>query len=83
MQKGSLEFLTLVRGALKTLPQNFPVKIELTCVISMELTRNFHGKRGALNFLRPEGEGAKNWDNFFSSGPPLQVFLNGPLSARV
>ena len=40
-----LQFLTLVRGALKKMTTNFPVKIVFTC-FSMGLTQNFHGKKG-------------------------------------
>ena len=56
MQKGGpLKFLTLVRGALKKITTDFPLKIEFTS-FSMGLARNFHGKkRGALTFLRSEG----------------------------
>ena len=42
---GPLRFLTLVRGALKKITSNFPVKIEFTC-FCMGLTHNFHGKKG-------------------------------------
>ena len=51
----------------------------------MGLTYNFHGKKGGLDlfsFLRSEGARAlKNFHNkfFFAPGPPLQVFVNGPL----
>ena len=48
-KRGHFKFLTLVRGALKKITSNFPVKIEFTCY-SMGLTRNFHGKRGVLKF---------------------------------
>ena len=51
MQKGGpLTFLTLVRGALKKITTDFPLKIEFTC-FSMGLTRNFHGKKGGPEIL--------------------------------
>ena len=50
-KRGPLKFLTLVRGALKKITTDFPLKIEFTC-FSMGLTRNFHGKKGGpLNFF--------------------------------
>ena len=85
MQKGGpLKFLTLVRGALKKISTDFPLKIEFTC-FSMGLTRNFHGKKGGLEiFCGLKGGGrpkifAKNNVCFW---PPLQVFVNGPLKPR-
>ena len=46
MQKGGpYKFLTIVRGALKKITSNFPVKNEFTC-FSMGLTCNFHCKKG-------------------------------------
>ena len=47
----------------------------------MGLTRNFHGKKGALKFfLRSEGGTPKIFQNkYFLHQAPLQVFVNGPL----
>ena len=81
MQKGGpLKFLTLVRGALKKITTDFPLKIEFTC-FSMGLTRNFHGKKGGPEiFLRSEGGPRKFFSIYiFCIRPPLQVFVNGPL----
>ena len=50
----------------------------------MGLKYNFHGKKGEADlfffvFFFGGLKGAKNFrDNFFASGPPLQVFVNGP-----
>ena len=80
MQKGGLlKYLTLVRGALKKISTDFPLKIEFTC-FSMGLPRSFYGKKGGLEIFC----GLKGGQIFlrkiiFAFGPPLQVFLNGPL----
>ena len=75
-----LKFLTLVKGTLKKITTNFPVKIEFTC-FSMGLTCNFHGiKEGPWNFWRSGGGGQKNLAIFFFFiRPLLQVFVNSPL----
>ena len=74
MQKwGPLKLLTLVRGALKKITTDFPLKIEFTC-FSMGLTRNFHGKKGGpLNFFFVVWRGPrKNFAiNIFCIRPPL------------
>ena len=51
----------------------------------MGLTRDFHGKKGGPEiFWRSEGGPRKIFAiiYFFASGPPLQVFVNGPLSSN-
>ena len=72
MQKGGpLKFLTLVRGALKKITTDFPLKIEFTC-FSMGLTRNFHGKKGARKFFCGlKGGPEKFRDKFFLHQAPL------------
>ena len=74
MQKGGpLNFLlTLVRGALKKITTDFPLRIEFTC-FSMGLALNFHGKKGGPDIfcgLR----GAKTFSQkiFFALGPPYK-----------
>ena len=81
-KRGPLKFLTLVRGALKKISTDFPLKIEFTC-FSIGLNRNFHGKNGGLEIFC----GLKGGPNFFAKNnfcfwPPLQVFVNGPLKPR-
>ena len=49
-KRGPLKFLTLVRGALKKITTDFPLKIKFTC-FSMGLTRNFHGKKRGPDFF--------------------------------
>ena len=73
MQKGgSLKFLTLVRGALKTITTDFPLKIEFTC-FSMGLTHNFHGKKGGPEFfLQSEGGPEKFSRYFLHQAPPYK-----------
>ena len=52
----------------------------------MGLTRDFHGKKGGPEiFLRSEGGPRKIFAIsyfFFCIRPPLQVFVNGPLSSN-
>ena len=80
-QRGwTLKIFDPCKGALKKITTNFPVKIQFTC-FSMGLTRNFHGKRGALIFFFAVWMGApKNFrdKHFLHQPPPLQVFVNGP-----
>ena len=71
MQKGgSLKFLTLVRGALKKITTDFPIKIELTC-FSMGLTRNFHGKKGGPEIFCGLGAPKNFRDKYFLHQAPL------------
>ena len=81
MQKGGpWKFLTLVRGALKKINTDFPLKIEFTC-FSMGLTRNFHGKMGGPEiFLRSEGGAPKNFRNkyFLHQAPPYKCLWTVP-----
>ena len=74
-KKGALKIFDpwLVRGgAWKKITTDFPLKIEFTC-FSMGLTRNFHGKKGALKFfLRSESGPRKIFAiNIFCIRPPL------------
>ena len=74
----NLNFLTLVKGALKQNSTNFPVKIEFTCV-SLGLTRNFHGKKEPWNFLRSKRGARKIFAiYFFASGPPYKCLWTVP-----
>ena len=49
--KRVLRIFNPCKGGLEKITTNFPVKIEFTCVISMELTRNFHGKKRGPEFF--------------------------------
>ena len=75
MQKGGpLKFLTLVRGGLKKITTDFPLKIEFTC-FSMGLTCNFHVKKGGPEFfLRSERGALKNFRDkyFLHQAPPYK-----------
>ena len=77
-KKGPLKCLTLVRGALKKITTDFPLKIEFTC-FSLGLTSNFHGKKGGPDFfffffLRSEGGAPKHFRDkyFLHQGPPYK-----------
>ena len=63
----ALKFLTLVRGALKKMTTNFPVKIEFTCLIKL---------RGWSVILMAKRE--RGGPEFFGIRPPLKVIVNGP-----
>ena len=45
MQKGALKIFYPCKGGPKKITADFPLKIGFTC-FSMELTHNFHGKKG-------------------------------------
>ena len=84
-KKGALKMLTLVRGALKKLLQNFQKKNEFTCS-SMGLSHNFHGKKGALKFFEVwRGSLKIFWDIylfifffFFCIRPPYKCLWTVP-----
>ena len=63
-KRGALKIFDPCKGAgeaLKKITTNFPVKIKFTC-FSTGLTRNSHGKKGALKFFEVwRGEGAKHF----------------------
>ena len=73
MQRGTFKDLNLVRGGLKKITTNFPVKMKLTYFF-MGLTHNFHGKKGALKFLEVlKGGGGKKCLQY------IFVFASAPL----
>ena len=49
------------------------------------LTHNFHGNMGggAMKFLKVEGTNNFCVKFFFALGPPLLVFVNGPLLKQI
>ena len=80
MQKGGpLKFLTLVRGAVKKITKNFPVKIEFKC-FSMGLICNFNGKKGGPEIFKGLKRALKNFHDFFflHQAPLIQVFVDSP-----
>ena len=70
-KKGGLKFLTLVRGVLKKITTDFPLKIEFTC-FSKGSTRNIHGKKGGPEFFAVWRRGGAR--KFFA----LNIFLHKP-----
>ena len=59
-KRGALKIFDPCKGALKKITTDFPLKIEFTC-FSMGLTRNFHGKGGALKFFCGLQEGPEKF----------------------
>ena len=65
-KRGPLKLLTLVRGGPEKITTNFPVKIIEFTYFSMGLTRNFHGKKGALIFFCGlKGVGSEKCSRYF------------------